>query len=53
VPPADAGGIWPTLANLDAVLPAMIVSITLLVGVSLLTPPPRREQWEPFAAVHA
>ena len=32
------------LAQFDAVLPAMAVSITLLVVVSLLTPPPRREQ---------
>ncbi|RMF85716.1 MAG: sodium:solute symporter family protein [Planctomycetota bacterium] len=32
------------LAELDAVLPAMFASIVLLVGVSLLTPPPRREQ---------
>lgn len=37
-------------AGIDAVVPAMAVSITLLVVVSLSTAPPPREKWEPFAA---
>jgi solute:Na+ symporter, SSS family len=39
-----------TLRMFDAVLPAMLVAVTLLVVVSLLTPPPRPEQWRPFVA---
>ncbi|MCH7703012.1 MAG: sodium:solute symporter family protein [Planctomycetes bacterium] len=38
------------LAEYDAVLPAMAISVFLLIGVSLLTSPPKREQWEPFTA---
>ncbi|MBN2446403.1 MAG: sodium:solute symporter family protein [Phycisphaerae bacterium] len=38
------------LAALDAVLPAILVSIGLLVIVSLLTPPPKREKWAAFVA---
>ena len=34
--------------QVDAVIPALIVSLSLLVVVSLLTPAPRREQWQPF-----
>jgi SSS family solute:Na+ symporter/sodium/proline symporter len=30
------------------VIPGVIVSVTLLIVVSLLTPPSPREQWEPF-----
>ena len=37
------------LAEYAAVLPAMGVSVFLLIGVSLLTSPPKRAQWEPFA----
>lgn len=34
---------------LDAVYPALVVSVTSLVGVSLVTAPPPKEKWEPFA----
>jgi SSS family solute:Na+ symporter len=34
----------------DAILPAVIVSVTSLILVSALTPAPRREQWAPFFA---
>lgn len=47
---ANPNGLLGIVAQLDAVLPAMAVSILLLVGGSLLTPPPPREKWEPFAA---
>jgi len=30
------------------VIPGVIASMTLLVGVSLLTEPSPREKWEPF-----
>jgi Na+/proline symporter len=39
-----------TLRMFDAVLPAMLVAVTLLIVVSLLTPRPRPEQWRPFVA---
>ncbi|HYH01413.1 MAG TPA: sodium:solute symporter family protein [Terriglobales bacterium] len=38
----------PSWAERDAIFPAMIVSLISLVVVSLLTRPPRREQWAPF-----
>ena len=47
---ANSDGFLSIVAQLDAVLPAMAVSILLLVGGSLMTPPPPREKWEPFAA---
>lgn len=34
---------------LDAVYPALVVSVISLVGVSLVTAPPPKEKWEPFA----
>jgi Na+/proline symporter len=34
----------------DAIYPALIISLLSLVAISLLTPAPRREQWEPFVA---
>ncbi|HZT29173.1 MAG TPA: sodium:solute symporter family protein [Bryobacteraceae bacterium] len=34
---------------LDAVYPALVVSLMALVGVSLATAPPPKEKWEPFA----
>jgi SSS family solute:Na+ symporter len=34
----------------DAIYPALIISVVSLVGISLLTPAPRREQWVPFVA---
>lgn len=45
-----SGKLPESVAEFDAVLPAMAVSVFLLIGVSLLTSPPKREQWEPFAA---
>ena len=39
-----------TISELDAIVPALAVSLILLIGVSLLTPKPKREQWEPFAS---
>lgn len=36
------------LSAFGAVLPAMAISVLLLVVVSLLTPPPKPEQWQPF-----
>ncbi len=36
------------IASVDSVLPAIVVSVTALISVSLLTPPPREEQWRPF-----
>ena len=38
----------PGIERLDAVYPALAVSLAALVGVSLATPPPRKEQVEPF-----
>ena len=44
-------GFLPDLiAGIDAVIPALMVSLALLIGVSLLTPKPKREQWAPFAS---
>ncbi len=37
-------------ANLEAIYPALVVSLVSLVAVSLLTAPPREEQWKPFFA---
>jgi len=37
----------------DAVYPAVILSILALVGVSLLTSPPRADQLAPFCAARA
>jgi Na+/proline symporter len=34
---------------LDAVYPALAVSVISLVVVSLITAPPPKEKWEPFA----
>ncbi len=34
--------------KLDAVIPALIGSLALLVVISVLTRPPRPEQWQPF-----
>jgi len=39
--------------QVDAVIPALIVSLFLLVVVSLLTAAPRAEQWQPFVAQKA
>ena len=38
----------PSWAERDAIFPALIVSLLALVVVSLVTAPPRREQWAPF-----
>jgi Na+/proline symporter len=40
----------PAWAERDAIFPAMAVSLISLIGVSLLTRAPRREQWAPFMA---
>ncbi|HET9839735.1 MAG TPA: sodium:solute symporter family protein [Candidatus Angelobacter sp.] len=37
-------------AERDAIIPALITSLICLIGVSLFTRPPRREQWTPFFA---
>jgi len=34
----------------DAIFPALLVSVVSLVVVSLLTPAPAPEKWQPFAA---
>ena len=34
----------------DAIFPALLVSVVSLVVVSLLTPAPAKEKWQPFAA---
>ncbi len=49
----EYGRIPASIAALDAVLPAMVASIALLVVVSLLTAPPPRERWEPFVTDQA
>ena len=36
--------------EIDAVIPAITLSILTLIIVSLFTDPPREEQWKPFAA---
>ncbi len=36
------------IQTMEAVYPALGVSLAALVGVSLLTKPPAREKWEPF-----
>ena len=42
------GSLPASLADLDAVLPAITISVAALFIVSLLTPPSPREKWEPF-----
>ncbi|HLJ89630.1 MAG TPA: sodium:solute symporter family protein [Candidatus Angelobacter sp.] len=42
-----AGATW---LQHDAIFPALAVSLVSLVGVSLVTAPPRPEQWKPFLA---
>ncbi|MBI4461314.1 MAG: sodium:solute symporter family protein [Acidobacteria bacterium] len=48
----DFGSAENTFVNftrqVDAVVPALIFSVVLLIAVSLLTHPPREEQWRPF-----
>ncbi|MBI1940729.1 MAG: sodium:solute symporter family protein [Acidobacteria bacterium] len=42
---------WKTLgleAHLPMIFPALAASLACLIGVSLLTAPPREEQWRPF-----
>jgi len=39
-----------TTSDLDAVYPAVIASVVLLIGVSLATPPPSAEKLKPFMA---
>jgi SSS family solute:Na+ symporter/sodium/proline symporter len=39
-----SGSPW----GLDAVYPALAISLVSLIVVSLLTPPPAKEQWAPF-----
>jgi solute:Na+ symporter, SSS family len=39
-----------SLAQRDAIIPALIVSLVCLALVSVFTKAPRREQWEPFFA---
>jgi SSS family solute:Na+ symporter len=34
--------------GLDAIYPALVVSLIALIGISLLTPAPPKERWEPF-----
>ena len=34
--------------SLPMIFPALAASLACLIGVSLLTPPPREEQWRPF-----
>jgi SSS family solute:Na+ symporter len=34
--------------GIDAIFPALVISIVSLIGVSLLTPAPPKEQWAPF-----
>jgi len=34
--------------GIPAVYPALICSLTLLIGISLFTPKPAREKWQPF-----
>jgi Na+/proline symporter len=34
--------------NTPMIFPALAASLACLIGVSLLTPPPREEQWRPF-----
>jgi SSS family solute:Na+ symporter/sodium/proline symporter len=36
------------IENIDAVYPALGVSLASLIGVSLATPPPAKEKWAPF-----
>jgi len=36
--------------NMDAVYPALLMSLAGLVGVSLLSAPPPEERWKPFFA---
>ena len=43
----------PALAQRDAIMPALIVSVISLALVSVLTPAPRPEQWAPFFAEDA
>jgi SSS family solute:Na+ symporter/sodium/proline symporter len=38
------------MTNVDAIYPAVLVSVAALVGISLLTPPPSRQQSELLAA---
>ncbi len=38
----------PAWAARDAIFPALLASLIALIAVSLLTPPPRPEQWQPF-----
>jgi len=35
-------------AHFPMIFPALAASLVCLVGVSLLTAPPRDEQWQPF-----
>ena len=37
-----------TLPAIDAVIPAFLFAVAILVGASLATPAPQRESWEPF-----
>jgi SSS family transporter len=43
----EFGGIGSS-TGVDPVIPAIVLSVVALILVSLLTPPPRREQIEPF-----
>ena len=48
---AKAGTLLPeSWLQHDAIYAALIISVVSLVAISLLTPAPRREQWEPFVA---
>ncbi|HEY9138884.1 MAG TPA: sodium:solute symporter family protein, partial [Terriglobus sp.] len=43
--------VFPTvIAERDAILPALLVSLLALVVVSLITPAPTEEQLQPFSA---
>ena len=37
----------------DAIFPALLVSVVSLVVVSLLTPAPAAEKWQPFAGAES
>ena len=48
--PLVARVLPPVIAQRDAIVPALLVSVVALVVISLLTPPPSEEQLRPFAA---
>ncbi len=48
--PLVARVLPPLIAQRDAIVPALLVSVVALVVISLLTPPPSEEQLRPFAA---